>query len=204
MEFPSVILNDIIDNFSKLPGIGKKSALRMALFILKQEKEFCQKFSDSIINLKNNINFCTECGFLCDDLMCSYCSNSFRQKEYICVVESIREVLTIENTKQYSGLYHVLGGLISPIDGIGPDSLHIDKLIERVKNNEAKEVIFALSPTIQGDTTVFYIQQKLANLNCKITTISRGVSFGGEIEFVDELTLGKSIINRQPPQNYIV
>ncbi len=204
MEFPSTILNEIVDNFSKLPGIGKKSALRMALFILKQDKEFCQKFADSIINLKNNIKFCSECGFLCDDVMCSFCSHHFRQKDVICVVESIREVLTIENTKQYSGLYHVLGGLISPLDGVGPDSLNIEKLISRVKNNQAKEIIFALSPTIQGDTTIFYIQQKLADINCKITTISRGVSFGGEIEFVDELTLGKSIINRQSPQNYII
>ncbi|MDI9336885.1 MAG: recombination mediator RecR [Alphaproteobacteria bacterium] len=203
MEIPSKYLNDCVQVLSKLPGIGKKTALRLALHILKQDVQFTTQFCNAILQMKTQLKFCKNCNFLSDGDFCNICSDTFRKKDLICVVESIREVIAIENTQQYSGLYHVLGGLISPLDGIGPEQLNIQALVDRIKLHVPEEIIFALSPNIQGDTTIYYMQQQLQGFACKITTISRGVSFGGNIEFVDEFTLARSILNRQPPQHYI-
>jgi recombination protein RecR len=153
--------------------------------------------------MRNEIQFCQKCHNISDGTICSICSNSGRQKDTICVVENIRDVIAIENTQQYQGTYHVLGGIISPLDGIGPEQLTIESLIERVHKDKVTELVFALNPTIQGDTTIYYIQKKLASLNCRITTIARGIAFGGELEYADEMTLGKSISNRQPIGQYI-
>jgi recombination protein RecR len=155
------------------------------------------------MKMRKEIQFCQNCYNISDGKICSICANTGRQKNVICVVENIRDVIAIENTQQYNGTYHVLGGIISPLDGIGPEQLTIDSLIERVKKEEVTELIFALNPTIQGDTTIYYIQKKLANVHCKVTTIARGIAFGGELEYADEMTLGKSISNRQPIQQYI-
>ena len=199
MKYPSETIENSINEISKLPGIGKKTALRLSLHILKKEKEYSKSLADSIIDLKEKTMFCKECHVISDKELCRNCDdeNISIQKNKICVVEDTPDVIAIQNTNQYNGLFHVISGLISPINGIGPDNLNIDSLIKRIeKNKEIEEVIFALSPNLEGDTTTFYISKKLSNFNLKITTIARGVPIGGEIEYADEVTLGRSIITR--------
>ena len=199
MKYPSETIENSINEISKLPGIGKKTALRLSLHILKKEKEYSKSLADSIIDLKEKTRFCKECHVISDKELCRNCDdeNISIQKNKICVVEDTPDVIAIQNTNQYNGLFHVINGLISPINGVGPDNLNIDSLIKRIeKNKEIEEVIFALSPNLEGDTTTFYISKKLSNLNLKITTIARGVPIGGEIEYADEVTLGRSIITR--------
>jgi recombination protein RecR len=197
MNFSSKLIADAVDTFSQLPGIGKKSALRMVLHLLKQEENTVLNFTQSVQRMHSDIKFCEECFNVSDDAICSICSQESRRATAICVVESIREVIAIESTQQYNGRYHVLGGLISPLDGIGPDNLRISELIERIDKQQTEELIFALSPTLEGDTTTYYISKQL-NEKIKITTLSRGVAFGGELEYADEMTLAKSFENRVP------
>tara|TARA_B100001559_G_C16458290_1_gene602703 strand:+ start:140 stop:751 length:612 start_codon:yes stop_codon:yes gene_type:complete len=197
MKLPTKILEEAVNEISKLPGIGKKTALRLSLYLLKKDVEFSQNLSKSIIDLKEKTQYCDVCHMMCEDNDC-VCkkNNPFTNREIICVVEDTPDVLAIQNTNHYNGLFHVIGGLISPIDGIGPDELNIATLIKRVKEDNIKEIIFALSPTLDGDTTSFYISKKLSEFNVKITTISRGIPIGGEIEYADEVTLGRSISSR--------
>jgi recombination protein RecR len=203
MQLPSTLLENAVAEFSKLPGIGKKTALRLVLHLLKQETQVTTHFSEILQKMRKEIKFCQRCYNISDGNICSICSNSGRQKNTICVVENIRDVIAIENTQQFNGTYHVLGGIISPLDGIGPEQLTIDALMDRVKKEDITELVFALNPNIQGDTTIYYIQKKLTKSDCMITTIARGIAFGGELEYADEMTLGKSISNRQPIHQYI-
>ena len=200
-KFPSRLLENAVNEFAKLPGIGRKSALRMVLYILRQEKEEARAFGNSIIDLRNNIKQCKKCHNISDTDICHICSNNSRDNTVICVVENIRDVMSIENTLQFNGLYHVLGGIISPMDGIGPSDLEIDSLIERTEKEDIKEVILALSTTMEGDTTNFYIFRKLKEKKVKISTLARGVSIGDELEYTDEVTLGRSILNRVDYEN---
>ena len=195
-KYSSQLLEKAVDEFASLPGIGRKSALRLALHLLKQPVENVNRFGNSFIALRNGVKYCSNCNMITDDEMCSVCSDTHRDKSVICVVESIRDFLSIENTGQYNGLYHVLGGIISPMDGIGPADLSIDKLIERVNNQGVSEVILALSTSMEGETTSFFLYKKLSELNVKVSTIARGVGFGDDLEYTDEFTLGKSIENR--------
>lgn len=195
-RFPSKLLENAVDEFARLPGIGRKTALRLVLHLLRCEQSEVEEFGNAIIQLKKEIKHCKICHNISDTETCSICSNTARDNSTICVVENIRDVMAIENTHQYNGLYHVLGGIISPMDGVGPSNLEIDSLIERIKTGEVVEVILALSTTMEGDTTNFYIYKKLKNIEVKLTTIARGVSVGGEIEYTDEITLGRSIVNR--------
>lgn len=201
MTFSSHLLENAVNEFSKLPGIGKKTALRLVLHLLKQAPEQSILLSDSIHKLRNEIKFCKLCNNIADTDICNICNDSFRKKNIICVVESIRDVMAIESTMQYNGMYHVLGGLLSPIEGIGPSQLYIDSLIERIKEESIEELIMALSPNIEGDTTTYYITKKLVELPVKITTLSRGVAFGGELEYADEITLARSIVHRVPVES---
>jgi recombination protein RecR len=203
MQLPSTLLENAVAEFAKLPGIGKKTALRLVLHLLKQEQDVTNNFSDVLKKMRKEIQFCQKCYNISDGTICSICANSGRQKNTICVVENIRDVIAIENTQQFNGTYHVLGGIISPLDGIGPEQLTIEPLIDRVKKDKVTELVFALNPNIQGDTTIYYIQKKLGPSTCMITTIARGIAFGGELEYADEMTLGKSISNRQPIHQYI-
>lgn len=203
MQLPSSLLENAVNAFAGLPGIGKKTALRLVLHLLKQEEHQVAQFSETISKMRHDIRFCKRCHNLSDHELCAICDNELRNQRLICVVESIKDVIAIENTQQFSGLYHVLGGVISPLDGIGPDSLTIDSLVDRVRQDQVEELVFALNPNIQGDTTIFYIQKQLQQLPCKITTISRGVAFGGELEYADEMTLGRSMMNRLPVENYV-
>jgi recombination protein RecR len=198
MQFSSQLLEQAVQAFAKLPGIGKKTALRLVLHLLKQDAAEVTQFSETIARVRSEIRFCSTCHNISDGDTCSICANPSRQKSTICVVENIRDVIAIESTQQYNGSYHVLGGVISPLDGIGPDQLRIDTLLERVRQSAVDELIFALSPTIQGDTTIYYIQKKLDNPSLKITTIARGIAFGGELEYADEMTLARSLQNRLP------
>jgi recombination protein RecR len=195
-KYPSVLLENAVNEFSKLPGIGRKTALRLVLYLLRQEPVAVENFSLALTQLRENIQYCNMCHNICDDEYCAICSNPARDQSVVCVVENIKDVMAIENTVQYKGLYHVLGGIISPIDGIGPSDLHIDSLIDRVAEGNIKEVVLALSTTMEGDTTNFYIYKKLANRDVKISVIARGISIGDEIEYADEITLGRSILNR--------
>lgn len=195
-KYPSVLLENAVNEFSKLPGIGRKTALRLVLYLLRQDHTFVENFSKTLTDLKQNVKYCMLCHNICDDDLCSICSNPTRDNEILCVVENIKEVMAIENTAQYRGLYHVLGGIISPIDGIGPNDLEIDSLVERISKGGVKEIILALSTTMEGDTTNFYIYKKLMEFDLKISIIARGVSIGDEIEYADEVTLGRSILNR--------
>lgn len=195
-NYSSVLLEKAVDEFASLPGIGRKSALRLALHLLKQPKENVERFGNSFIALRNGVRYCRECNMISDSEICSVCSDSSRDRGIICVVESIRDVLSIENTEQYRGLYHVLGGIISPMDGVGPGDLPVKELIERVEAGNVKEVILALSTSMEGETTSFYLYKKLSVYQIKISTIARGVGFGDDLEYTDELTLGKSIENR--------
>ncbi len=203
MQFPSVLLENAVNEFSKLPGIGKKTALRLVLHLLKLETNEVSHFSEVIAKMKNEIKFCHRCFNVADGDICSICSNSMRKQEMICVVENIRDVIAIESTQQYNGTYHVLGGVISPLDGIGPAQLNIGTLINRVEKENIEEIIFGLNPNIQGDTTIYYIQKKLQPHKVRITTIARGISFGGELEYADEMTLARSLQNRLPVENYV-
>ncbi|WP_262902410.1 recombination mediator RecR [Arachidicoccus terrestris] len=203
MQLPSSLLENAVNAFAGLPGIGKKTALRLVLHLLKQEEGQVRQFSETLAKMRSDIKFCSRCHNLSDHDLCAICENKLRNQRLVCVVESIKDVIAIENTQQFSGLYHVLGGVISPLDGVGPDSLTIDSLINRVEQEDVEELVFALNPNIQGDTTIFYIQKKLRHLPCKITTISRGVAFGGELEYADEMTLGRSMMNRLPVENYV-
>ncbi len=203
MQFSSSLLENAVNEFAKLPGIGKKTALRLVLHLLKQDPASVQGFGEIIIRMRQEIKFCQRCFNVADGDICSICANSMRRQELICVVETIRDVIAIESTQQYSGTYHVLGGIISPLDGVGPNQLNLEPLINRVHKDAVQEVIFALSPNIQGDTTIYYIQKKLFPSDAKITTIARGISFGGELEYADEMTLARSITNRLPVENYV-
>jgi len=201
MNFSSKLLEDAVSEFSRLPGIGQKTALRLVLHLLNQDKSDVQRFSNAISKLRNEIQFCQVCLNISDSPVCQICSSPRRDHSIICVVEDTRDVMAIENTSQFNGVYHVLGGLISPMDGIGPTDLQVEALIERLKKNETKEVIFALSATMEGDTTIFYLHKRLKNFELTISTIARGIAFGGELEYVDEITLGRSIVTRMPYNN---
>ena len=193
-----------MNEFARLPGIGKKTALRLVLHLIKQDVAEVAQFSEAIANMRAEIKFCSRCFNIAEAQLCNICSNNFRKQDLLCVVENIRDVIAIESTQQFNGVYHVLGGIISPLDGIGPDQLQIDSLIKRVENENTAEIIFALNANIQGDTTIYYISKKLAGVPVKITTIARGIAFGGELEYADEMTLAKSISNRILVENYIV
>lgn len=203
MQFSSSLLENAVNAFATLPGIGKKTALRLVLHLIKQEPAAVKAFAETILHMRDGIRFCQRCCNISDDTLCSICANPMRRQDIICVVESIRDVIAIESTQQYSGAYHVLGGTISPLDGIGPEQLHIEQLLNRVRNGDVQELIFALSPTIQGDTTIYYIQKKLHPHQLTITTIARGIAFGGELEYADEMTLGRSLQNRVPVERFV-
>ena len=198
MNFSSKLLENAVNEMGSLPGIGKKTALRLVLHLLKQESTEVKQFCSSLLDLKANIRYCKTCHNLSDTELCEICLSPKRDRSLICVVEDTRDVMAIENTNQFNGLYHVLNGLISPMDGVGPSDLSIDSLLKRMESGEAQEIIFALSATMEGDTTVFYLHKKLKDFNLKLSTIARGIAFGGEIEYADEITLGRSIATRVP------
>ena len=200
-KYPSRLLENAVTEFSKLPGIGRKSALRLVLHLLRQEVTSVTAFGNSIIQLRNEIKHCKICHNISDTETCAICSNPSRNTSVICVVENIRDVMSVENTQQFNGLYHVLGGIISPMDGVGPANLEIESLVKRVENEDVAEVILALSTTMEGDTTNFYIYRKLKDKNVRITTLARGVSIGDELEYTDEITLGRSLVNRVVYEN---
>ncbi|MCQ2217003.1 MAG: recombination mediator RecR [Paludibacteraceae bacterium] len=201
-QFSSKLLENAINEFAKLPGIGRKSALRLVLFLLRQSNEDVNNFGNAFIKLRNEIKYCKCCHNISDTEVCGICANPKRDAKTICVVENIKDVLSVENTQQFHGLYHVLGGVISPMDGIGPSDLNISSLVERVCTGAVNEVILALSPTMEGDTTNFYIYKKLiaSGASVNVTTIARGIAIGDELEYADEITLGRSILNRTPYQ----
>jgi recombination protein RecR len=203
MQLSSSLLENAVNEFARLPGIGKKTALRLVLHLLKQNINDVQNFGDIVAKMRSEIRFCQRCFNVADADICSICANSMRKQETICVVESIRDVIAIESTQQFNGTYHVLGGVISPLDGVGPDQLNIETLVNRIQKEHTEELIFALNPNIQGDTTIYYIQKKLQPNNLRITTIARGIAFGGELEYADELTLGRSLQNRMPIEKYV-
>lgn len=196
--YPSTLLENAVNEFANLPGIGRKSALRLVLHLLRQDEERVTRFADTILKLKQEVKYCRVCHNISDTEVCNLCNDKSRDGSLICVVENVKEVMAIEKTVQFGGLYHVLGGIISPIDGIGPSDLEIASLVERVQSGEVKEVILALSATMEGDTTNFYIFRKLQPFGVKTSIIARGVSIGDEIEYADEVTLGRSILNRTP------
>ena len=195
-KYPSALLENAVNEFAKLPGIGRKTALRLVLYTLKRSPEEVNSFSRAISDLRNNINYCKVCHNICETEICNICGDPSRDSSTVCVVENIREVMAIENTGQFHGLYHILGGIISPMDGIGPNDLQISSLIERAKEGRIREIILALSTTMEGDTTNFYIYRKLGDVSVKISIIARGIAVGDEIEYADEVTLGRSILNR--------
>jgi recombination protein RecR len=201
MNFSSKHIEAAVNAFASLPGIGKKTALRLVLHLVDREKEVTEQFSNDILSMRQHIKQCEKCHNLSDDRMCNICLDRRRDQRMICVVESIRDVMAIENTAQYRGLYHVLGGVISPIEGIGPEQLHIASLMKRVDEEGVEEIIMAVSPTIEGDTTIFFLSKQLQSKPVNISTIARGVAFGGELEYADGLTLGRSIIARTPYKN---
>jgi recombination protein RecR len=203
MEFSSSLLENAVSEFAKLPGIGKKTALRLVLHLLKLEPGNVESFGEAVLKMRREIKFCERCYNVSDTATCAICANPMRKQEIMCVVENIRDVIAIESTQQFSGVYHVLGGIISPLDGIGPDQLTIESLVQRIQNERTEELIFALNPNIQGDTTIYYIQKKLQSTPVKVTTIARGIAFGGELEYADEMTLARSITNRLPVEKYV-
>jgi len=198
MEFSSKLLENAVYEMSQLPGVGKRTALRLVLHLLKQPETQTHHLAEALLAMRDNIKFCEKCHNISDVVLCEICSNPKRDAAVICVVEDIRDVMAIENTSQYKGLYHVLGGKISPLDGIGPQDLTVTSLVDKVKNGEVKEVIFALSSTLEGDTTNFYIYKKIEPYNVQTSTIARGISVGDELEYADEITLGRSILHRVP------
>jgi recombination protein RecR len=199
-EFPSRLLENAVNEFASLPGVGRKTAFRLVMNLLRRDSEEVKRFGESIIKLHEEIHYCKVCNNISDTEICSICNDEKRDKSIICVVENIQDVMSIENTRQYTGLYHVLGGIISPIDGVGPSDLKIDTLEEKVKAGGIKEIIFALSTTMEGDTTNFYLFKRLSKYNPVITTLARGVAIGDELEYTDEITLGRAINNRNPYQ----
>ena len=203
MNYSSKLLEKAVEEFAKLPGIGKKTALLLVLNLLNREVDDVTRFATAITSLSEEIRFCKKCHNISDIEICQLCSNPSRDNSTLCVVEDIRDVMAIENTQQYKGLYHVLGGVISPMDGIGPKHLNIESLIDKVNSGEVKEIIFALSTTMEGDTTNFYIFKKLKETSVKVSTIARGIAFGDELEYADEITLGRSIANRLPYESSI-
>ncbi|TAE21342.1 MAG: recombination protein RecR [Cytophagales bacterium] len=199
MEYPSKLVEDAVNEVSKLPGIGKKTALRLVLHLLKRDEEQTESLANALVAVRSRTQYCKQCHNLSDADLCSICASNRRDGSIICVVEDTRDVLAIENTAQFKGLYHVLGGIISPVEGVGPSDLHIESLMERLRRGEAgdvREIILALSPTMEGDTTAFYLQKKLRPFGLKISTIARGVPIGGDLEYADEVTLGRSILSR--------
>ena len=204
MNFSSKLLEDAVGEFAKLPGIGQKTALRLVLHLLNKDQTEVDQFGNAMIQLKQNIKQCTVCNNISDYEVCEICVSKKRDRSLVCVVEDTRDVMAIENTGQYLGLYHVLGGLISPMDGVGPSDLFIDNLVARVGNDEIKEVILALSPNMEGDTTLFYLYKKLKDFQLTISTIARGIAFGGELEYTDEITLGRSIVTRVPYESTLM
>ncbi|MEM9144023.1 MAG: recombination mediator RecR [Bacteroidota bacterium] len=203
MEFSSKLLENAVNEMSQLPGIGKRTALRLVLHLLKQPGERTVQLSNALLKLRENVKFCRQCHNISDTALCEICANPKRDKSLVCVVEDIRDVMALENTGQYKGLYHVLGGKISPMDGIGPQDLTIASLITRIKEKGIQELIFALSPTMEGDTTNFYIYKQLESLPVRTSTIARGIAVGDELEYADEVTLGRSILNRIPFESSI-
>ncbi len=197
-QYPSQLLEQAVQEFSKLPGIGRKTALRLVLHLLREDTEEVLLFADTIARMRQEVKHCKVCHNISDSDVCPICSDSRRDEHTICVVENVQDVMAVENTQQFNGLYHVLGGVISPMDGIGPSDLEIDSLVERIKKGDVKEVILALGSTMEGDTTGFYIFRKLAPYDVKLTAIARGISVGDELEYTDEVTLGRSILNRTP------
>lgn len=204
MNFPSKLIEEAVEQFAKLPGVGRKTALRLALNLLQMDKEEVNRFGQAFIDLRNHINYCSDCHNISDLEVCEICANPTRDGSLLCVVEDIRDVMAIENTHQFKGKYHVLGGIISPMDGIGPSELNIESLVQKVQSGLVKEVIMALSTTMEGDTTNFYIFKKLKDSNVKLSVIARGISIGDELEYADEVTLGRSILNRTPYENSLV
>ena len=204
MIFSSKLIEDAVQEFSRLPGIGKKTALRMVLQLLRMDEGEVDEFTGALSRMRHQVKFCKTCHNVSDSDVCMICVNPARNRGQVCVVETIRDVIAIESTQQYNGLYHVLGGILSPLDGIGPEQLNISTLHDRVKNNEVTELIMALSPTIEGDTTVYYIARQLKDLPVMLTTIARGIAFGGELEYADEMTLARSLAKRLPIDQYVV
>ncbi|WP_242922501.1 recombination mediator RecR [Pontibacter liquoris] len=196
MNFPSKLIENAVEELAKLPGIGRKTALRLALHLLKEESEESFSLAEALVKMRTEVKHCKECHNISDTEICNICANPLRDRSLLCVVSDIRDVIAIENTSQYKGLYHVLGGVISPLEGVGPSDLHIDSLLERLPASEVKEVLLAISPTMEGDTTAFYLTRKLRDSAVRITTIARGVPVGGELEYTDEITLGRSIVER--------
>ena len=197
-QYPSVLLEKAVGEFSKLPGIGRKTALRLILFLLRQPLEQVDALTDALMRLRHEVKYCKVCHNISDDDIFPICSDQRRNRALVCVVENIQDVMAIENTQQYDGIYHVLGGVISPMDGVGPSDLHIDSLVERVKESDIDEVILALGSTMEGDTTNFYISRKLAPYKVRLSVLARGISVGDELEYTDEVTLGRSIVSRTP------
>jgi len=196
MNFPSKLIENAVEELAKLPGVGRKTALRLVLHLLKTETEDTRLLSEALLKMRSEITYCQTCHNISDTEICNICANPLRDHSILCVVSDIRDVIAIENTGQYKGVYHVLGGVISPIEGIGPSDLNIASLIDRLPESEIKEIVLAVSPTMEGDTTAFYITRKLRDLPVKITSIARGVPVGGELEYTDEITLGRSIVER--------
>lgn len=201
MELPSKHIAEAVEQFASLPGIGRKTALRLALHLLKQNPNEVERFANSFITMRTKVLFCKSCHNISDGEICSICANPKRNTQLICVVEDMRDVIAIENTRQFFGIYHVLGGIISPMDGVGPADLNIDTLVEKVRTTDVKEIVLALSTTMEGDTTNFYLFKRLKDFNITLSTIARGVAIGDDLEYTDELTLGKSILNRIPYEN---
>jgi len=200
-SYSSKLVEEAVNELAKLPGIGRKTALRLALYLLKKDKVAVTRFGEAIIKMRNEIRYCKHCHNISDQEICAICANPKRDESILCVVEDIRDVLAIENTSQFQGKYHILGGIISPMDGIGPDELNIKTLVEKANKGNIKEIILALSTTIEGDTTNFYLFKQLKDLNIIVSTIARGIGVGDELEYADEITLGRSIINRTPYEN---
>ena len=196
MQFQSQLLENAVDEFAKLPGVGRKTALRLVLHLLRQDPDRAKNLGESVIKLREEVKYCKSCYNICDTDVCAICSDPRRDPSTVCVVENIKEVMVVEGTRQFNGLYHVLGGLLSPMEGIGPQQLQIESLVKRVKEGNVKEIILALSTTMEGDTTNFYIYRRLQSTGVRVSQIARGVAVGGEIEYTDELTLGRSIVNR--------
>lgn len=203
MIFSSKLIEDAVSAFATLPGIGRKSALRMVLHLLNQDQEQVRAFTQAIFHMRQDIRFCTQCHNVSDTEVCAICANPGRNRRQICVVENLRDVIAIESTQQYSGLYHVLGGILSPLDGIGPEQLQIESLVSRVREQGIQELIMALSPTIEGDTTAYFIAKQLGDTPVAMTAIARGIAFGGELEYADEMTLARSIAKRLPMDSYM-
>ncbi|MEK6452031.1 MULTISPECIES: recombination mediator RecR [unclassified Myroides] len=201
MEFPSKLLEKAVEEMSQLPGIGKRTALRLMLHLLKQPEEQTVHMAEALMKMRKEISFCKSCHNISDEEICDICSNPVRDHQIICVVEDVRDVMALENTQLFKGIYHVLGGKISPMDGVGPSQLNINSLVEKVKNGEVKEIIFALSSTMEGDTTNFYIYKQVKDHNIITSTIARGIAVGDELEYADEVTLGRSLVHRVPFEN---